>query len=252
MMLTWSREIEHGWFTMAEVEINSRCNRKCPYCPNSVLPVSNVPALMKPAVLGRIVDELMRVDFAGRISYHFYGEPLLHPNLLDITSMVTRRLPKVRQIVYTNGDLLTEELHQRLMKSGVARFIVTSHDRKPVPNRINQVVLFPEDLNLTNRGGAVSLSYYVKLKQPLDAPCFAPSSMLIVTITGDILSCYEDAQRTQVMGNIMENSIDEIWFSAKFQSVRERLVHGDRHVTPVCNVCNNISHPNAETYDYRP
>jgi 2-deoxy-scyllo-inosamine dehydrogenase (SAM-dependent) len=236
-----------GLFTMVEVEINSRCNKRCVYCPVSVDPPNDQPRLMDPALYERLLDELARLEFAGRLSYHFYNEPLLHPRIVDVVRRTRERLPAVRQVLYSNGDLLTDELHGRLSDAGIARFIITSHDRKPVPVRPNQVILMPEDLTISNRGGAMESE-----AETLDLPCFAPSTMVIVTVTGDVLLCYEDFYRTQSFGNLRDSPLDEIWFSKRFEEVRRRLTGGDRTVTPVCRSCNNRSHQRPEPFDYVP
>lgn len=234
-----------GLFKMVEVEINSRCNKRCVYCPVSIDPPRDQPKLMEPTLYARLLDELVRLGFDGRLSYHFYNEPLLHPRILDIVGQTHERVPAVRQVLYSNGDLLTDELHARLSEAGISRFIITSHDHKPVPVRPNQVILMPEDLNITNRGGAL-----VSLSKTLTLPCFAPSTMMIVTVTGDVLLCYEDYYRTETFGNIREMPLDEIWYSPRLEEIRRRLVCGDRTATPVCGQCNNRVHQHPEPFDY--
>lgn len=240
-----------GWFSMVEVEVNSACNRKCAYCPNSVIERQSEQQFISPKVFDRLISELVRIEYTGRISYHFYNEPLLHPGLSDLISHVRYTLADVRQVLYTNGDFLTDELYEELCSAGVAKFIVTSHDYRPISERKRQVVLFPNMLNLTNRGGVVDLPEFKKLQLPLAVPCLAPSSMLIVTITGDVLLCYEDAQRTVVVGNIVSQPLEDIWFSDHFVQVKKALANGDRSVNRVCSLCNNTSHPTIETFDYR-
>jgi radical SAM protein with 4Fe4S-binding SPASM domain len=239
------------WFSMVEVEISTACNRTCWYCPNSVPQLRRPQQLMQEYVFNRLLSELARIEFSGRMSYHLYNEPLLHPYLRDIVARVSQKLPIVRQILYTNGDLLTDALHAELTKLGIASFIVTSHDSEPVQERANQVVLFPSMLNLTNRGGTVLHEQTAAQKLPLSAPCFAPSSMLIVTFSGDVILCYEDAERTVQLGNISRNSLEDIWFSKRFVSARCALSVGDRNVESVCRRCSNASHPTPETFDYR-
>lgn len=239
------------WFSMVELEISTACNRRCWYCPNSVPQLRRTQQIMQEYVFNRLLSELTRIDFSGRMSYHLYNEPLLHPHLRDIVACVTQKLPRVRQVLYTNGDLLTDALHNELTQLGIASFIVTSHDSKPFQERHNQIVLFPSMLNLTNRGGTVLQEQTSALKLPLSAPCHASSSMLIVTFTGDVILCYEDAERSVQLGNISRSSIEEIWFSKRFVSARRALSIGDRNVENVCSKCNNASHPTPETFDYR-
>jgi 2-deoxy-scyllo-inosamine dehydrogenase (SAM-dependent) len=232
-------------FRIVEIEINSRCNKRCSYCPVSQSPPVHLQRYMAAEVLDRILAELSRLDFDGRLSYHFYNEPLLHPQLLDIVGQVTERVTGARQVLYTNGDLLKDDLYQGLIAAGIKRFIVTSHDHKVIPERPNQVVLFPEDLEITNRGGALGTP-----AGQLDLPCHAPGVMLIVTVTGDVVLCYEDYYRTQLLGNVMDKGLDAIWYSPRFQMLRAALAQGDRSVTSICAACSNKTHQTPVMFDY--
>ena len=125
--------------------------------------------------------------------------------------------------------------------------MVTSHSGKVFPEREGQVNLTPKDLNLTNRGGKV-----LEKVKTLNMPCFAPSSMLIVGYNGDVILCYEDADRTTIFGNLMTSSVEEIWFSPLAVQVREQLESGNRGVRKVCSECNNTTHVTPIIYDLHP
>jgi len=235
------------FFSMVEVEINSLCNRRCAYCPVSITPPKNVPRFISRQILDRLYDELVRLRFNGRISYHFYNEPLLHPELTNIVSETTLRLPNARQVLYTNGELLGDDRYKELVSAGIALFVITLHSGKPVPQRPSQIVLSPDDLDLTNRGGTLGA-----IGEPLTDPCFAPSTMLIVTVTGDILLCYEDYYRIEVIGSLLNAPIDEIWMSPDFIEKRLRLAAGDRSVSDICRKCNNRAHLTPAMFDWVP
>ena len=81
------------WFRFVEVEVNSRCNRKCQYCPNFILPEPDVPKLMSDAVFERLLAELQRIDYAGRLSYHLFSEPLLRRDLERLVKSASAALP---------------------------------------------------------------------------------------------------------------------------------------------------------------
>jgi len=234
---------ERNLFTVVEVEVNSLCNRKCSYCPVSILPKPSVLRYMSKDVFNRLIIELKKIEFSGRFSYQFYNEPLLRRDLENLVQQVSIELPDTYQVLYTNGDLLSEERYKGLKETGIAHFIVTRHDFSPIPERELQTVLLPTDLQLTNRGGIMS-----NLSESLTLPCYAPSEMLIVTVTGDVILCYEDAKRTQVMGNILESSIEEIWFSQDFVELRKSLVKGNRDkAASICENCSNQAHHKPNT-----
>jgi GTP 3',8-cyclase len=196
---------------------------------------------MPDEVFERAIDELATIPFCGRLSYHLYNEPLLRRDLPRLAATVRSRLPDALQLLNTNGDLLDDRRYRQLRKAGIDYFYVTRHSGGDYPERPFQIVQAGQDLILTNRGGTVA----DVPPPPHDAartPCFAPSEMLVITVTGDVLLCYEDAERNNVMGNLMRASLVQIWGSEKFRRHRERLARGDRSVNPMCLRCSNVSH----------
>lgn len=226
------------WFKVVEMEVNSKCNRKCSYCPISILPTLDVPEFMSDEVFKKILNELVRINYSGSISYHLYSEPLLRNDLEYLVRKVRNNLPNVYQILFTNGILLSDKRYLTLKKTGIDHFFVTKHDLKPMPNRDKQTIIYPKDLTLVNRGGTLS-----KLKKPLIVPCYAPSEIIIITVTGDVLLCCNDAKREYVMGNITVQPIEEIWFSKEISEIRKLLMAGKREeASSICKYCDDKEH----------
>ncbi len=225
-------------FSAVEIEVNSLCNRKCDYCPNSFFPPPNVPEYMSYKIFEKILKELALVNYSGSISYHFYNEPLLRSDLERLVTQVQSKLPDAHQILYTNGSLLSNERYITLKEAGINHFLVTKHDSLHIAEREEQTILFPKDIEKTNRGGNL-----FKIKEPLNLPCFAPSEILIITITGDVLLCYEDYKRNHVFGNIATQSLEGIWFSDKFSRIRNLLINSNRRrASSICRYCDNKLH----------
>jgi len=224
-------------FRIVEIEINTSCNRRCVYCPNR--DYDRTPRFMHSAAFGSIVDKLRSVGFSGRLSYHLYNEPLLHPMLNHFVAIAARILPAATQVVFTNGDLLTDDAYDSLLRAGVSHFYVTAHDRVAPPVREKQNCVFPEEVRLTNRGGALDPAadclYHV--------PCLAPSEMLIIDIDGDVLLCYEDYFKSCIMGNVFRESLYDVWFGERFSVLRALLAGGQRQQGPtICQLCNSKNH----------
>lgn len=234
-------------FKMVEIEINSHCNRRCSYCPQGINEYRKPAKFMSLETFRSIMFSLKAASYSGRISYHFFNEPLLHPKLYEIVSCAKEIIPEAHQVIFTNGDLLTDQKFHKLRELGVDKFVVTSHSGKIFPEREGQINLLPKDLNLTNRGGKV-----LEKTAILNTPCFAPSTMLIVGHNGDVILCYEDSDRTTVFGNLLTSSLEEIWYSPLAVEVRNRLEKGDRSVRKVCSQCNNTTHATPIIYDLHP
>ncbi|MBL7170313.1 MAG: radical SAM/SPASM domain-containing protein [Candidatus Aenigmarchaeota archaeon] len=248
-------------FLAVEVEVNSACNlNTCWYCPNSHF--SRGDHLMDREVFNRIVSGLKgigRNGYRGRFSPHFFGEPLLREDLPDLMYYVRTELPGVRIVIYTNGTELTTELYHNLIESGVDGFIVTQHSEAMLPN-IECLFreLGPEDLrrirygtlddgNLYNRGDLVQIP---PERMGIPNPCFFAPSIMTITHPGDVILCCNDYFGEDVFGNVMKNSVTDIWnhgsldTGERYGQIR-REVRGGTFRLPICRRCVGISRPVA-------
>ncbi|MBU1121026.1 radical SAM protein, partial [Candidatus Micrarchaeota archaeon] len=95
-------------FDAVEIETNTECNRKCVNCPNFLF--EREKGLMETNLYKKIINELSETKYNGRLSPHFYNEPLLDKRLLLLMSYTRDKLPEAFICVYTNGDLLDRKL----------------------------------------------------------------------------------------------------------------------------------------------
>ena len=227
------------WPDVVEIEVNRHCNRHCEYCPNS-LPGFHTPvAFMETALFQRIIKMLRGIEFTGRLSFHFFNEPLIRRDLEDLVAWARMELPWAYFVLYTNGDFLTDERHALLLEAGIDLFLVTRHDWDDYPDRPLQRVLVPSDFPISSRGGSV-----VDVPSPLDIPCYGPSEMMIITLNGDVVLCHEDAFRSHVMGNLARQELAEVWRAPAFERARELLEAGRRADGPsLCSACDNRLYP---------
>ncbi len=244
-------------FKIVEIEVNSYCNRKCSYCPNSRYKRKE-NGEMTEETFHKIIEQLERIHFTGRISYHFYGEPLLCKNLIPFVRYTKEKLPETRAVLYSNGDFIDENMAEKLLDAGIDRMVVTNHDgegnqfglryQKFPPEIMERVeYLQQEELELTNRGGLLT---EVGGAAKTDEICFVPTTLIVVTLLGNVLPCFEDYEQKNVMGNILNEDIVDIWNKPEYVSFREKLAHGERTVNSMCKVCNNYSVQENMQFDY--
>jgi len=96
-----------------DVEITNRCNALCTFCPRDQMPDLG---MMDIAVFKGVLERVreygeLRLFFAG------FGEPLLHPQVIDFV-----RMAKAQGIftgINTNGALLTESMARELLAAGI-------------------------------------------------------------------------------------------------------------------------------------
>jgi radical SAM protein with 4Fe4S-binding SPASM domain len=94
------------------IETSSRCNLRCPMCPNRTLPPGE-QRLMDMGLFVKIIDEAKA--FARDAYLHHRGEPLLNPALVDM--IVCAREAGLRTRLHTNGTLLDAFAAERLLKA---------------------------------------------------------------------------------------------------------------------------------------
>ena len=112
-----------------EIEISSACNRRCAYCPQSV--IARKQELMPFELVRKIARELHRVGYAKDVSFHQFNEPLLVPeHLYACMREVRQTLPGASLNVFTNGDHLTPEVLENLRAAGASSVMVTCHYAK--------------------------------------------------------------------------------------------------------------------------
>lgn len=214
------------------IEINQQCNRRCGYCPVSTAP--KPAADIDQGLFLEIVRQLAAARFDGKIKYHFFNEPLLNEDLETLVSAARVRLPKVRNVIYTNGDALTERRARSLFAAGVDRFIVTDHGgRSRTPfvaaegsrwrwsrSRVTVRTIGPRTF-LFNRGGLLALPRTRRF-----AYCSYPAYEAVIDLHGNVLMCCNDYHASNIFGNVREQPLLKIWESETMRGAREDLLRG--------------------------
>ncbi len=238
----------HELFKIIEIEINSYCNLSCSYCPNREFQRKE-KGTMSLEQYQHIMGQLEDLNFVGRISHEFYGEPTLHPQFDRIVSLTKEALPHSKVELYSNATKLDLKLLQELLEAGVDEFIITKHEGQELiefeqalrdlgPGQKEKITYRNhESIYKTNRGG--SLPDIGSERQSL-LPCQIPSFLAAITVKGNVLPCFEDFFQQQEMGNVFEEHLGEIWFGEKFTQFRNDLKRGLRHKYPLCKDCNRI------------
>ncbi len=233
----------HPDFQVVEIEVNSHCNLRCSYCPRSHDRFRAPEHLMDTDLFRHIIAQLAEFSFAGRLSFHMYNEPLLRRDLKDLVKYARHRLPHAWLVLYTNGDLLDSQRYLELLEAGMDHFLVTQHRGGTMPVRPFQVVRYPGEFMLSNRGGLMKSSM-----PSLSLRCFAPSEMLMIRHHGAVVLCHEDAGDQAIMGHVDRQTLRDIWFSNTFKFYRRALEAGDRAgASSICSTCDNRLHPLPDT-----
>jgi len=223
------------------IETSTQCNRACYYCPNSVAPIK--PEFISIGIFNIIISRLKQINWAGPVGYHYLNEPLLNPEICFFIEKTKRELPKSMPIIFTNGDLLTMELADRLVKSGVERVAITQHPPlKPGwEERIKLICdKYPYIFTYSkiDKKELMNIAGVVAVNNPKLGYCNSPKRVLPIRINGDISICCCDYKHENIEGNVIHEPILDIWRgNKKWKKARKELRNGG---TPY-SICKNCT-----------
>lgn len=109
------------------IEATTGCNLQCRTCIRNAWDDPIAP--MKMATFERVLDSLLDLPQLNRVVFTSFGEPLTHPNILEMIAMIRERGLAVT--VGSNGILLTPEMSEELVRLGVDRLVVSVDGVKP-------------------------------------------------------------------------------------------------------------------------
>ena len=237
------------FFNYVDIEINTSCNLRCSYCPNSVYNKGLIKneKLMSIELYKKIIDGLAESNFTGLIDPVLYGEPLMREDLADLMKYAHEKLPKATLRIVSNGNLLTIDKYVELVKAGVKIFLITQHESKATENlkklndylnknpqvkKVSIIALkFDEKTPLFNRGGEVkpeTTNYYPR--------CREPDNALVIDYAGNVGLCCNDYFSTIKFGNINNQKLVDIWNSQKYKDIRKQLKNRIYNLN-ICRKC---------------
>ena len=231
---------DYYFFREINIEINRQCNRRCYYCPQSVDPLKrqHIGDETFDLILSRLAD----INWTGPIGYAHYGEPLLDKRMVAFIRRTKAAIPKSKPRIFTNGDLLTAELRDKLIDAGLVGFAITRHDledrvwnRKIVPLTIGFEKYFTLEVihgtPMSNRGGLV-VDPRAKI-QEMDR-CDDPEASMHIGINGDVILCGCDYYGKWTYGNLAKYDIKTCW--ERYSRLRAELREGITRL-PICQAC---------------
>ena len=89
-------------FNGVAIEIASKCNRACYFCPNGYN--EREDTFMSEQTISRMLEELSRLKYKGRIEWYIYNEPTRDPRLKSFIRQARTQVPSACQMINTNGD----------------------------------------------------------------------------------------------------------------------------------------------------
>jgi len=103
------------------VEITSRCNFDCLFCPSGI--ATRRKGDMPRQTAFDLLAHLHDMGFNRNLYLHVLGEPLLHPDVFDIIDRAADL--GMRPILFTNGGALSTNCVQRILSSKAIELVIS-------------------------------------------------------------------------------------------------------------------------------
>lgn len=243
-------------FSWIDISLTELCNRQCSFCPRfdkNLYP--NQKLHMGIGLIQKIRDELVSLNYQGGVVFCGYGEPLLHPEIMNIIKIFGR---DVRTEIVTNGDYLKPEVISKLYEAGLSFMCVSMYDG---PEQVEKFTKMFKDagietdrfilrdrwhsgedgfgIKLTNRGGVLNntnvVPTAVEFKNTI-RPCHYLAYSLAIDWNGDLLLCVQDWAKKVKLGNVFSDTLLGVWLSPRMKKMRNELIQGKRDKSP-CKEC---------------
>jgi len=233
---------ETDLFKAIEITTINKCNRNCRTCPNFLIEKNG--ELMEEKIYFKIMDDLKRANYRGRISPYDMNEPTLDKRLPDLIKLTREMFPDNAITIGSNGVAIDQDYVRMLFDRGLSQIMITCYDEfvyekfKSMEDKI-KVRLWPvfnldTDKIFMNRGGNIA----VGVNCAVERPCEKGLQQCMINYLGDMVFCCSDYYYTTVAGNVMDANVIELFNCQKFKQNREYLAAGKRSSIPLCAKCN--------------
>lgn len=239
-----------AFFPAVNFEINTDCNDKCPFRPQSSAPRPARYITMDGFL--HVINALSRLNFSSLLVLAVNNEPFLHPLLIDFCRIASERLPLASICLFSNGSLVTAHHLQAFAslerpphitvddytpaQSVTARLqgILSSSDRFS-KLKINFVKRSLDEV-ISNRAGnqpgctSIPADYR-------DVVCAWPFCGLFLNPELKAFLCCSDYKHELLVGDLNRQSLMEIWNGDALKTVRAAMLAPDRPRIPLCAKC---------------
>jgi len=237
-------------FRAIQIETLHGCNLNCKTCPNSVIKKNN--ELMDEKIFFKVLDDLKKANYTGRISPYLMNEPTLDKRLNYFIKEIKSRFPDNLIYISSNGILLDDSKIDELFKSGLGRLVITFYSKETsgidgekiyerlkhweIDRRIKFVKVFGKDPDVIffNRAGNVKVGEEGLVMET----CSKGTRQAFVNFLGQVILCCSDYWYEVVAGNVMKENLFDLYNCALFKHYRKKLLLRDRSGLKLCENCN--------------
>ena len=130
-----ARDLFKDSVEIVPIAISRHCNRKCDYCPDSIVDRFSHHDLIAPELFASVLRQLGLIEFEGTVAVNRYNEPLYDADYaIACVTKIRGTVPKAKIEISTNGDFLDSDMVLSLRDAGVTNLVATCHAQPGVHN----------------------------------------------------------------------------------------------------------------------
>ena len=277
LSLSKKKEIFKKYVGIVNLETSTYCNRKCVYCPQYNSQRGERQSYIDEHVYRQILSSLKEINFNQYISLNLYNEPLADNDIFNRISKAKKFLPDAYVLFNSNGDFLTREIIDRLLRVGNNAIYVTLQTNGQyedterlravkafisrlglkysinhhIPNRSILVDLNYNNMNIkvmtsnwskygNYRAGAVKSLQNKTLRQN---PCMRPIREITIAQSGKVYLCCnifpgDKESFRSLAGSVKDDNIFNIYLNNYMVDLRHKLFDFGSKPFP-CSFCSD-------------
>ncbi|MCM2325696.1 MAG: radical SAM protein [Candidatus Woesearchaeota archaeon] len=130
------------------IETTSLCNASCIMCPHPETSKEKPQGNMRDDLFRKIIDECSRFNNVKKILLYLFNEPLMDKNIAERIDYAKTKNPMALINIVSNGNLLNEEMTQKILRSKLDYIEFSVHGiKKDTYERIMRKLDFSKTMN---------------------------------------------------------------------------------------------------------
>lgn len=237
-------------FTRISIETSGTCTRACWHCPAEQR--GKKSKIMSDALFSKILEELKELRFAGVVQFFYVNEPLLDKKCVDRIAALRKACPRCTIHVTSNWDTEHRKVQaeqvamiMRLFDAGVNSLNLNDYDMRGYAKLVPHVAklgVHTGEHNWTKLGPRKrvfsvsppptdlhSWSGYNEATVKAKGHCARPHRHIVITWDGQVpICCAVNPSATEILGDVNQSRIVDIWNSRRFFQYRFALQNAER------------------------
>ena len=244
---------KHKNIKLIQLETHNRCNNDCQFCPVSIGNEKREYHKMSEELFIKIMNNLSKMNYNQSISLFDNNEPFLDTRIVDFFRIAREKLPNAFHYIMTNGLVLSLEQFKESCKY-LDMFLIDNYNNNDELNPKTKIIydfcmqnpeykektvilMRRKDEILTSRAGN-SPNRQNTLKK-IKNLCSLPYWQFHIRPDGKISLCCNDAWGQMTLGDLNNNTVEEIFNSQYYNKICKKLLKG-RDKIKICEYCDYV------------